>query len=148
MSRVWSEVSAAPNVPARVTFSLSLASSDGHCACIILTANFFCDVAADDEGLWVSFLWKKQRVYWRDIAQVKPIWITLGPSRKSRIVLTNSLTPFHRLYGLIYGFTWKPSFIIDTTVINQAELIRLITNHMDAAGRGIQSTGPNHSQID
>ncbi len=99
---------------------------------IILSANFFCDVAADEKGLYVSFFWKRYAVRWKDVIGIKPIfWV---PRRaKVQIVFANSLTPFHRLYGILYGFSCKPGFIIHAGLRDRDEIIRLIREHVNTA---------------
>lgn len=96
---------------------------------LILTANFFCEIATDDTGLYVSFLWRKLFIRWQDVIEIKPMAFGFWGFSRILVVTTNALTPFHRLYGLIYGFSPRPSFIITPITDSQGDLIKLIENH-------------------
>jgi hypothetical protein len=91
------------------------------------------DIVADNQGLLVEFLWIKLRVGWNQIKQVKPAfpfaWLVVK-QKASMIVLTNALTPFHRIFGLLYGFTLLPSFVIHPTINDFDLLIAKINSHV------------------
>jgi hypothetical protein len=91
---------------------------------LMITANYFCDVAIDDTGVSVTFLWKVLHVDWQDIVTIKPVKFT-GRSH-SWVVITKSLTPFHRLLGLSYAFSWSPSFIISPSLRDGEDLVKII----------------------
>jgi len=95
---------------------------------LILTANYFCEITADENGLWVSFLWLRLQIRWQNIIKIKPTTFN-SKSWASWIILTNTLTPVHRLYGLIYGLSSRPGFVIAPTITNKEELIQLIKEH-------------------
>ena len=95
---------------------------------LIITANYFCEITADENGLWVSFLWLQLHIQWQNIIEIKPT-ILNSKSWTSWVVLTNTLTPFHRLYGLIYGLSSLPGFIITPAISNKEELVLLIIEH-------------------
>ena len=91
---------------------------------LLITANYFCEIALNETGVNVTFLWYILHVDWQDIVEIKPRRF-LGRSH-SWVVLTNKLTPFHRLYGIIYGFSWLPSFIISPSLRDGEKLVRMI----------------------
>ncbi len=88
---------------------------------LLLMGNFFPELVSDGSGLHLSFLWKRLSIDWDDILEAKPLFQI--PNMKGIIVLrTRSLTPFHRLYGLIYSFSLHPSIIIFGNISHFAEL--------------------------
>ena len=70
----------------------------------------FADIGMDDEGLFVEFIGKQLRVFWKDITDIKPF----GPQFLNYWVITtdNKLTSFHRIYGLYSLKSVAPSFCI------------------------------------
>ncbi len=92
----------------------------------LVAAYYFPDIDTDEEGLLVEFLWKRIRVSWNDVIELKPMFRYGIPSFGNPIpvvVITNKLTPFHRLYGLLYGFSFKPAFVIQPA-ISEFELLK------------------------
>ena len=84
---------------------------------ILGSAYFWQDIWVDEEGLLIEFLWKKVRVKWDEIIEVKLAWGFLGPeSKRPVIVLVHGLTPFHRTFGIIYAFSTKPGFVIHPSI--------------------------------
>ncbi|SRR5258706_3714216 len=100
---------------------------------ILIGAYFFSqDVWTDEEGLFIELLWRKIRVPWVDIIEIKSAWGFWHAPGKNHIliVLVNGLTPFHRLFGVLYGWSLKPGFIIYPTIRNYEELKSNIENHI------------------
>ena len=98
---------------------------------LILTANYFCEITADKDGLWITFMWKKIRVRWQNIVEIKPTIFNIGGgATQSWIVLVNGLTPFHRLYGLMYGLSLLPGFVVGLPISNSEELLKLMKDHL------------------
>lgn len=96
----------------------------------IYMANMNVDIEVEDLGIRIKFLFKSFFVSWNDVDEFKP-GKTLGlvPLKRVRVLVTNSaLTPFHRLYGLMYGATNKPSLVIGTNISNHEELFKIIEN--------------------
>jgi hypothetical protein len=91
---------------------------------LLITANYFCELSLDESGVNVTFLWYILHVDWQDIVDIKPKRF-LGRSH-SWVVLTNKLSPFHRLYGAIYGFSWLPSFMISPSLHDGEKLAKII----------------------
>lgn len=98
---------------------------------ILITANFYQNITVTTEGLLVEFLWKELTVSWDEFIEIKPSYIFwLAPRRaKTYVVLTNTLTPFHRFYGLLYGLSVKPAFIIYPTISEYQSLVETIESH-------------------
>ena len=96
---------------------------------ILVAAYFFQDILVDEEGLLIEFLWQKVRVRWSDVEEIKSNVFGSG-----WIVVVNKLTPFHRIFGLIYGFTIKPAFVVAWTLIDRIDrevLQKDIRSHID-----------------
>ena len=99
-------------------------------AVLLITAYFFQNIWVDEEGLQIEFLWRKIGVRWADIADIKPAWGFLGQKDKRPvIVLVNGLTPFHRTFGVIYGLSIKPGFVIFPSINDFQILKEQIQNH-------------------
>jgi hypothetical protein len=93
---------------------------------LILTANFFPEITANKNGLQVQFLWLRLPLLWQDIIEIKPSFFNLPSRPTSWVVRTQKLTAFHRLYGLLYSFTFLPCFIIRYEIENREALIEMI----------------------
>jgi len=90
------------------------------------------NITVTDDGLLVEFLWKDLNVPWDKIIEIKPafgFWRSPQDTKNTCIVLTNALTPFHRLLGLIYGPSVRPAFIISPTISEYHSLVETIKNH-------------------
>ena len=92
---------------------------------ILLGGNFYTEILSDQDGLHIKFLWKQIVIPWGEIIEQKPMfrsrWV-----RKFWVIKTRSLTPFHRLYGLLYAFSLAPSIVYSDQISNYAELNRRI----------------------
>jgi hypothetical protein len=89
------------------------------------------DIEVEEGGLQTKFIFKSLFINWADIEDFKP-GKTLGllNLKRVRILVTkSSLTPFHRLYGLMYASTNKPSLLIGTNISNHEELFKIIKNN-------------------
>ena len=85
----------------------------------------------DGEGLEIEFLWRKVRVRWLDIIEIKAVWGSLGQEKnRPLIVLVNGLTPFHRIFGVLYGLSIKPGFVIFPSISDFRELKETIQHHV------------------
>ena len=99
---------------------------------MLMLAYFFQDITVTDDGLLIEFLWKDLMVSWDRIMEIKPAYGFWGNSRIPKpiyLVLTDDLTPFHRLYGLAYGLSVKPAFIIHPTISGYQSLVETIKQH-------------------
>jgi hypothetical protein len=93
---------------------------------LVLTANFFPEIGASTDGLAVSFIFFHLTVRWEDIIDVRPS-IFGWPGRPSVwVVRTRALTPFHRLYGLLYALKPEPSFIVSHHLAQHKDLLNRI----------------------
>ncbi|MBI5965424.1 MAG: hypothetical protein HY863_18260 [Chloroflexi bacterium] len=99
---------------------------------LLVTAYFFQDIWMDEEGLQIEFLWKKVRVRWIDMIEAKPAWGFLGQEEKCPlIVLVKGLTLFHRVFGIIYGISIKPGFVIFPSISDFQKLKVNIQDHIN-----------------
>jgi len=99
---------------------------------LLTAAYFFQDIIIASDGLLVEFLWKDLNVPWDKIIEIKSafgFWRSPRNTKVICIVLTNALTPFHRLFGLVYGPSVKPSFIIFPTISEYQSLVETIKRH-------------------
>ena len=98
--------------------------------CCIFAYYLYSDIDVDDYGLHIKFFGKTLNIDWTDILEVKPVSSKLWASfvgtviEKRYLVITNSrLTIFHRLYGIVFGRTTLPSFLVTSLISNSPELM-------------------------
>jgi len=90
------------------------------------------NITVTHDGLLVEFLWKDLMIPWDKVIEIKPAFGFLRTSRTKKyicVVLTDDLTPFHRLLGLLYGLSLKPAFIIYPSISEYELLVESITKH-------------------
>ncbi len=89
----------------------------------------FSDIVADDQGLSIRVLNKDYAVKWVDILEVKPITpFGLFTRHNVSIVVTDGkLTYLHRIYGLVYGRTTRPSLLIGKSISSYSDLMKTIS---------------------
>jgi len=94
-----------------------------------ITGNYLSDIDSDDVGLHVHYLWMKLTVHWDEITDYKPAynWKIL---KQIMVVRTKSLTPFHRLYGLLYSFSIAPCLIIHRGISHYPSLEQRIIQNL------------------
>ncbi|MFT3891971.1 MAG: hypothetical protein QM730_10085 [Anaerolineales bacterium] len=104
---------------------------------ILITAYFLGqNIAVVNEGLLIEFLGKDLFVPWDKVKEIKPPFGFFRSHRNPKkiyVVLTDALTPFHRLFGLLYGLSVKPAFIIFPSISEYDLLIRTIKKHVGKA---------------
>ena len=93
---------------------------------LVITANFYPEIIADQKGLQVQFLWYRLPVLWQDIVEVKPSWFNLPNRPTTWVVQTRKLSQFHRLYGLLYSSASLPSFIVRYEIENREAILEMI----------------------
>jgi len=91
----------------------------------LFAGNYRPIIISDAVGLHTTFLWKDLDVNWNDVKDIKPLF-NIPWFKKRLVIKTNSLTPFHRLYGILYSFSLSPSIIMERGISDQDELIRRI----------------------
>lgn len=91
----------------------------------ILTGNYYAEIESDKDGLQIVFLWRRLFVPWEDIIEIKPLF-NVSFLKNVWVGRTRSLPIFHRLYGLLYGFSPHPSFVVSKGISNYDELIHRI----------------------
>lgn len=98
----------------------------------IFIGYLFSNIKTDNNGLYVNFLFRTHFVKWEDVLDIRPMKFfgipTFGTT--NIIVLKRGLTPFHRLYGIVYGSTPKPSFCISSQMRGHVELKHEIKQHI------------------
>ena len=90
------------------------------------------NITVTHDGLLIEFLWKDLLVDWDKVIEIKPLFGFFRKSRNQKhilVVLTNALTPFHRLLGLLYGLSLKPAFIIYPSISEYELLVESIRKH-------------------
>lgn len=96
-------------------------------AVLIFTANYFPEVIVEENGVKVKFIWRFLFVSWSEILSIKPKKNFVGQEYEW-VVITQALTPFHRLYGVLNGKTANPSFIIYAAINKREELLKVLEN--------------------
>ena len=97
---------------------------------ILVSAYFWQDIWIEEEGLAIEFLWYRIRVKWEEIIEVKPAWGFLGQKEKRPlIVLVKRLTHFHLAFGILYGLSINPGFIIFPSINEFQNIKESIQNH-------------------
>jgi len=101
--------------------------------CIILSGvlgltffNLYPDVFTDLEGISISFMLNRCKISWDDILSVD----TRGFFYRRTVITAHKITPFHRVYGWLYGRWFQPSFLIGDTLENRDELIEEIERNI------------------
>ena len=97
----------------------------------ILTWNYAPDICISEEYLYVNFFFKQMRVRLNNLVGIKKI-ITPSLRKKGSIVLLfqEGLTPFHRLYGGMFGRSFHQGIIVLDSISNRGELERILRTHM------------------
>jgi hypothetical protein len=76
---------------------------------IIIILNSAQDFVLSEGGLRLQvFRYWWRDLQWDDVLELKDHWLYPGFT----ILILKQLTPFHRLLGLVYGFTFQPAFFI------------------------------------
>jgi hypothetical protein len=97
---------------------------------LLLVANYFPTVLTDEEGIRVKFLWLYLHVPWQDVVGLEPAR-HFKRNKTHWVVITKSLTPFHRFYGLLYALTVRPSFTFDHNISDYSRLLGRIKLHLN-----------------
>jgi hypothetical protein len=133
---LWMLVAAFPGVyPNKAISAIELLCLAPICTVLLLVAAYFYqDVSVDDDGLLIEFLWKKFKVKWADIIEIKPIWVFRHFPEKLRpaVVIVNGLTPIHRVLGVLYGLSIQPGFVIYSSISDFQVLKDNIRKHINA----------------
>lgn len=94
----------------------------------ILMSNLTPDICIDEEYLYVSFFFMQKRARLDDIVKIKRV---LVPARKQSFVILfrEGLTPFHRLYGWVYGRSFYPGIYVRGSISDKDELENLLRRY-------------------
>ena len=104
---------------------------------LFFIAYLYPDINEDEQGLHFKFLFKTYAVPWDEILYIqtaKPLGFKMRYSA-TLVVARSRLTFFHRLYGLIYGKTSNPSFLISSRISNYPSLTKAISEKVKANRR-------------
>jgi hypothetical protein len=86
--------------------------------------NMFPAVQTSPSGMRIQTFWFWWVfISWEDIVALYR-WRTVG--KRVVIVVTETLTPFHIVYGIIYAEKLKPAFLISASITRYDDLIRTI----------------------
>lgn len=102
----------------------------------LLSFNLYPTIWVGDKGLAISFLHRRIFIPWDEVLDVR----TAFPSFLGYLVRAKRITPFHRLYGWLYGQSSFPSFLIGQGIQNEDELLREIRRR--ARGRNQFQVAP------
>lgn len=108
---------------------------------LIIAGNFMTEIVSDENGLHVNFLWKHLFMPYKDIIEIRSYSSFPFIKRKSmKIIRTRSLTPFHRLYGLLYSFSFSPSIVYNKGISEFDELTRRIEKSLRKKQKKVRQT--------
>lgn len=104
---------------------------------LVFIAYLYPDINEDEQGLHFKFLFRTYDVLWNEILYSKsPKPLGFGMNHSAILVVTKSrLTFLHRLYGLLYGKTSNPSFLISSKISNYPSLTKIISEKTKATQR-------------
>jgi hypothetical protein len=83
------------------------------------------EICLDETGISINFMFHWVKIPWAEILEVRTIRY---PFRRT-IVLARKITRFHRIYGLVYGLSLKPGFLIAPTIERRGELIAAVQDY-------------------
>ena len=85
----------------------------------------------------VFIFWRKF-VPWEKVIRIKKSFM---PWAKYHIIITEELTFFHRVLGLLYGFTIYPGFVVNKTIIGYDKAILTIQKQLNSKTNETQTSG-------
>jgi hypothetical protein len=94
----------------------------------IIAFNLTPDICVDKDYLYINFFFKQKKVKLNNIIKVKRVVV---PTRKQSFVVLfkDGLTPFHRIYGWIYGRSFYPGVYVGASISDRDELERLLMRY-------------------
>jgi hypothetical protein len=98
--------------------------------CLFLRANYPPEIISDQEGIHIIFLFIPLLVRWEEVQGFKPLF-NLPFVKNEWVIRTSSLTPFHRLFGLIYSFSFSPSILVSRQISDFDELEKRIRSSLN-----------------
>ncbi len=89
--------------------------------------NFYPTIWIADQGIEISFcIFFRILIKWENIIDLG----TGSPPKGCILVRARKITPFHRIYGWSYSFTFFPSFLIGKGISERDALISEIVQHI------------------
>ena len=71
-------------------------------------------------------MFDRHKIPWDDVLSIE----TRGTFYRRTVVTARRITPFHRLYGWLYGRWFKPSFLIADWLEDRDELVEEIERNI------------------
>ncbi|WP_298817014.1 hypothetical protein [Chloroflexus sp.] len=102
-------------------------------------------IRVSPRGLLIEFAGGWLPVAWEDLQTIHVTSDQAGQRFVLLVIPTKTakrLTGWHRLYGLIYGATLRPSFLISSAIENFDHLLNTIVQENSRAIRGIEGAQP------
>src|SRR5690606_14067072 len=95
----------------------------------VMMSNLYSNIYVDKEYLYVYFFFKRKQARLKDIVMVKSV---LTPSHQQSFVVLfkKGLTPFHRIYGLIFGSSFYPSVYVGGSIDDRDDLENLFKRYV------------------
>jgi len=90
--------------------------------------NLYPDVCLDDEGISISFMFGRTEIPWYLVSGVHT---RRFPFRRT-FVSARRITPLHYVYGLVYLRSFRPSFLVDSSLEHHDELVAEIERRIRA----------------
>jgi len=95
---------------------------------LILFTSAAPNIRVSGRGMAVqTFLFWYVLVPWQDVKEIRR---TILPYSKSYLIVVRRLTPFHRLIGWIYGYTFQPAFVIRRSLIGYDKAVKTIKENV------------------
>ena len=109
--------------------SISVAYMSFSVLSFIIAFNLTPDICIDQEYLYVNFFFGQKRVELRNITGIKKVFV---PARKQSFIILfkDGLTPFHRIYGWIYGRSFYPGVYVGASISDRDELEVLLMRYL------------------
>lgn len=111
----------------------------------LILLNVLPAIRVSHRGLLVEFAGGWLPVAWTDLQAIHVTGDQAGQRFVLLVILTKAskrLTGWHRLYGLIYGTTLRPSFLISSTITDFDSLLNTILQENSRAIRGSEDARP------
>ena len=86
-------------------------------------------VTCDPERLSVDFMGMPCQIAWADILGIRQVY---GLPRKAWLVQAPNISPLHHFYGLQFGKSWTPGFLIWEDISERTELLAEIRKQIKA----------------
>lgn len=95
----------------------------------VVVSHLYSTIYVDKEYLYVNFFFKRKCARLEDIVKVKS---AVTPARRQSFVVLfkKGLTPFHRVYGWIFGSSFYPGVYVADSIDDRDDLERLLRRYV------------------